>query len=333
MGLISDQGPVWSVAQRGFHGGRHVQQPGISFHLTNGKGKVAHSQPWVPPLFAVGAGPTPILDQEQRCLSSWIGEVGGVKRHQNRICRNSVIEAINEVEEEPVSSNDVVERDRTISGLGITRLVRHDPDHMACGFPGNAAPLPWVSPSMVLLVSPSATDPQALFEEHVVPQLEVLYRTARSITRNQVDAEDLVQETLLRAFGAIDRFDGRYPKAWLLTIMRNANINRARKKVPDLLDDPELTFERSTRFAETDTPEQVVVEPVFDATVHSAFNRLPESFKQVVELVDLQGLAYQESADLLDIPVGTVMSRLHRARKRIRTEIAEYGLDSERTPT
>lgn len=172
---------------------------------------------------------------------------------------------------------------------------------------------------------------QAKFDEYVVPELEVLYRTARSITRNNADAEDLVQETLLRSYRAIERFDGRYPRAWLLTIMRNANINRARKKTPDLLDDPDLTFERSIRFAETHTPEDTVVDPVFDAVVQEAFDRLPDNFRQVIELVDLEGLAYQAAADLIDIPVGTVMSRLHRARKRIREEIAERGLDSERS--
>ena len=186
---------------------------------------------------------------------------------------------------------------------------------------------------MVLAMTEPRTDTKALFERHVVPELEILYRTARSLSRNNADAEDLVQETLLRSFRAIERFDGRYPRAWLLTIMRNANINRARKKVPDLLDDPDFTFEHSVDFADTDTPEDAVVEPVFDATVHDALARLPEKFQQVVELVDLQGLAYQEAADLLDIPVGTVMSRLHRARKRIRDEIAERGLDAERNDT
>lgn len=172
------------------------------------------------------------------------------------------------------------------------------------------------------------TNAQLAFETHVTPELEVLYRTARSLTRSQADAEDLVQETLLRAFRAIERFDGRYPRAWLMTIMRNANINRARKKTPDLLDDPDLTFERSTKFAEHDGPEETVVEPVFDSAVSEAFNDLSQDFRQVVELVDLNGLAYQEAADLIGVPVGTVMSRLHRARKRIRDHIGAEGLES-----
>ena len=75
----------------------------------------------------------------------------------------------------------------------------------------------------------------ARFNEYVVPELDVLYRVAYSITRNKTDAEDLVQDTMLRAYRAIERFDGRYPRAWLLTIMRNAQINRVRRKRPELL--------------------------------------------------------------------------------------------------
>ncbi len=175
----------------------------------------------------------------------------------------------------------------------------------------------------------SKTESQLSFEKHVLPELDVLYRTAWSLTRADAEAQDLVQDTLLRAFRAIDRFDGRYPRAWLLTIMRNANINRARKKKPDLLDDPDLAFERSADFADNDDPEKLVVEPIFDAEVSAAFTGLPDKFRQVVELVDLNGLAYQEAADLLDIPVGTVMSRLHRGRKRIRDHLETTGLDAE----
>ncbi len=172
------------------------------------------------------------------------------------------------------------------------------------------------------------TDTQAAFEKHVLPEMDVLYRTAWSLTRSDSDAQDLVQDTLLRAYRAIDRFDGRYPRAWLLTIMRNANINRARKKKPDLLDDPDTTFERSVMFADTDDPEHVVMDTQFDATVEEGYRNLPEKFRQVVELVDLNAMSYQETADLLGVPVGTVMSRLHRARKRIRDHIDEVGLDA-----
>jgi RNA polymerase sigma-70 factor (ECF subfamily) len=182
---------------------------------------------------------------------------------------------------------------------------------------------------MVTLMDRAEANPEARerFEEHILPELDVLYRTAWSLTRSDADAQDLVQDTLLRAYRAIERFDGRYPRAWLLTIMRNANINRVRKKKPDLLDDPDAAFERSTDFADDADPESLVVDPVFDATVEEAFVALPDMFREIVELVDLDGLSYQEAADVLEIPVGTVMSRLHRARKRIREHLREAGVD------
>jgi RNA polymerase sigma-70 factor (ECF subfamily) len=173
-------------------------------------------------------------------------------------------------------------------------------------------------------------DPRDAFNRHVVPELELLYRTARSLTRNPTEAEDLVQDTLLRAFRAIDRFDGRYPRAWLLTILRNTHINRIRKKKPDLLHDPDATFERSTDFADFDDPERALVDATFDAVVATALAELSDDFREVIELVDLQGLPYQQAADRIGVPVGTVMSRLHRARRRIRDAIGDQGLDRDR---
>ncbi|MEM9201104.1 MAG: sigma-70 family RNA polymerase sigma factor [Actinomycetota bacterium] len=167
---------------------------------------------------------------------------------------------------------------------------------------------------------------QQAFDRYVVPEIEVLYRVARSITRNPTDAEDLVQDTMLRAYNAILRFDGRHPRAWLLTIMRNAQINRVRRKRPELLKDPDSAMER---LADEDSgdlgPEGLVVETEFDAAVETAVGRLPDKFRDVVELVDIQGLSYQEAADILGVPTGTIMSRLHRARTRIRKHLESTG--------
>ena len=174
------------------------------------------------------------------------------------------------------------------------------------------------------------TNSHKAFDTYVLPEIDVLYRAAWSLTRSDHEAQDLVQDTLLRAYRAIERFDGRYPRAWLMTIMRNANINRARRKRPDLLDDPDLTMERSAKFADTRDPEQEVLEATFDATIEEAFRSLSDDFRHVVELVDLRSMSYQQAATTLDIPVGTVMSRLHRARKRIRDRIDEVGLESTR---
>ncbi len=175
---------------------------------------------------------------------------------------------------------------------------------------------------MVMLM-PNKTETQEAFETHVLPHMEILYRTAWSLTRSDSDAQDLVQDTLLRAYRAIDRFDGRYPKAWLLTIMRNANINRVRKKKPDLIDNPEIAFERSTDFADMEDPEALVVDPMLSAAVEDSFSTLPDKYREVIELVDLNGLSYKEAADAIQVPVGTIMSRLHRGRNKIREQLGE----------
>ena len=165
------------------------------------------------------------------------------------------------------------------------------------------------------------------FEQYVLPEVDVMYRVARTLTKSGADAEDLVQDALVRAYKAIDRFDGRYPRAWLLTILRNANINNARRKRPELLRDPDDTLDRFAEAEGTlDNPETVVVGETFDAVVEQAFGSLPDKFRQVVQLVDLEQLSYQETADLLGLPVGTVMSRLHRARGRIRVQLVAAGL-------
>lgn len=174
--------------------------------------------------------------------------------------------------------------------------------------------------------------PEDAFERYVLPELEVLARVARSVTRNSHDAEDLVQETLLSAYRAIDRFDGQHPRAWLLTILRNAEAKRHRKRRPFLLregEEPAATvgydFSSAAR-----SPEQLVVGEQFDAVVAASLRSLPQHQRQVVELVDLDGLSYAEAAEVIGVPVGTVMSRLHRARSRIRRRLVAAGLAPKR---
>jgi RNA polymerase sigma-70 factor (ECF subfamily) len=173
----------------------------------------------------------------------------------------------------------------------------------------------------------SSLDIEQAFSNYVVPEVEVLYRVALSISRNPADAEDLVQDTLLRAYRAIASFDGRHPRAWLLTILRNAQINRVRRQRPELLRDPDATMAVAVSTATTGrSPEDLVIGETFDAVVEAAFNELPDKFRQVVELVDLDGLSYREAAEVLGVPEGTIMSRLHRARTRIRRRLAIAGL-------
>lgn len=182
--------------------------------------------------------------------------------------------------------------------------------------------------SLAPAIEPSVTDTDDPFTRYVLPEIDVLGRVAVSLTRNRADAEDLVQETLIKAHRAIDRFDGRHPRAWLLTILRNTHLNSVRKRRPELLRDPDAA-DRLASVGPADggaTAEDAVVDHAFDDEVAVAFRALPERFRSVVELVDLGGLSYQEAADALGVPIGTVMSRLHRGRGRIRERLAAEGL-------
>lgn len=169
----------------------------------------------------------------------------------------------------------------------------------------------------------SATSEQA-FERYVLPEIEVLLRVANSLTRNHAEAEDLVQDTLLRSYRAIDGFDGRHPRAWLLTILRNTHINRNRRRRPELLRDPDAASDRMGSAA-SDERADAGIDAEIDTEIVRALASLDEPFRRVVELVDVGGLSYAEAAEVLDVPVGTVMSRLHRARSRIRDRLDRVG--------
>lgn len=182
----------------------------------------------------------------------------------------------------------------------------------------------------MLAVKAKPTIQDALFQQHVVPEVDVLYRVAWSITRSGPDAEDLVQDTLVRAYRAIERFDGRHPRAWLLTIMRNAQVNRTRRRRPELMRDPDETMRTQADVDPSAEPEDTVLGAMFDKRVADAVAALAPKFQEVIEHVDMNGLSYQEAADLLDVPVGTVMSRLHRARRRVRDSLARQGITATR---
>jgi RNA polymerase sigma-70 factor (ECF subfamily) len=163
------------------------------------------------------------------------------------------------------------------------------------------------------------------FERYVLPEIEVLLRVARSLTGTTADAGDLVQDTLVRAYRSIDRFDGRHPRAWLLTILRRTHINRNRRRRPELLRDPDTEMDRAAAAACVEQAD-AAVDTAFDAEVEAALVELAAPFRQTVELVDIGGLSYREAAQALGVPVGTVMSRLHRARTRIRDRLALAGV-------
>ena len=163
------------------------------------------------------------------------------------------------------------------------------------------------------------------FERYVLSEIEVMLRVAHSLTRNHAEAEVLVQDTLLRAYRGIAGFDGRHPRAWLLTILRNTHINRNRRRRPELLLDSDSANDRLAASASDDRADRFVDDNL-DVEIVRALDALEDPFLRVVELVDIDGLSYAEAAELLDVPVGTVMSRLHRARSRIRDRLDRAGL-------
>lgn len=164
----------------------------------------------------------------------------------------------------------------------------------------------------------ATTERDELFRHHVVPHIPALLAAARQSTRQLADAEDLVQDTLIRAFRAIHRFDGTHPRAWLMTILRNTRANAHRRRRPDLLRDPDTDLDSLDQTTPHNSAESLALDAAFNAAVHRAFQSLSARQRAVITLVDIEGLSYAQAAAQLGIPQGTVMSRLHGARTRMR---------------
>lgn len=172
-----------------------------------------------------------------------------------------------------------------------------------------------------------------LFRRHVVPNISALLAAARALTPQLADAEDLVQDTLVRAYRGLHRFDGAHPRAWLLTILRNAAANNHRRWQPDLLDDPDRELNHVNDTAPRRSAENVALDAEFDTAVQDAFHSLTERQRAVIGLVDVEGLSYAQAAARLDVPEGTVMSRLHGARARMRNLLGATRIIPKRGDT
>ncbi len=172
---------------------------------------------------------------------------------------------------------------------------------------------------------------KADFDAEAMPHMNLLRNYAYKITGNQLDADDLLQETFLRAFRFFDKFErGTNCKAWLFRIMKNLFINKYRKnqKEPGKVDYGEIEnfFDniRSEKIDSTDLQEKVFSN-LLDDELTNALNSLQDDFKTVVILCDLEGLSYEEIADFVQCPIGTVRSRLHRGRKMLQQKLYEYA--------
>ena len=180
-----------------------------------------------------------------------------------------------------------------------------------------------------MLMSKNKDQQKKLFQELLMPELSALFRTALRMTRNREDAEDLVQETTTKAFSAIDRFEeGTNFRAWIFKILTNTFINnyyrvRERDKLPSL---DEMEEESSFQpVFEGISPEQALLNTLTKEDIQKAIDNIPIDFKSVVVLTLVEGFSYKETADILDIPIGTVMSRLHRGRKILQNLLWEYS--------
>jgi RNA polymerase sigma-70 factor (ECF subfamily) len=175
----------------------------------------------------------------------------------------------------------------------------------------------------------------ARFERDAIPLLDQLYGGALRMTRNPADAEDLVQESYLKAYRGFGGFqEGTNLKAWLYKILTNTFINsyRSKKRRPEqteIEDVEDLYLYRRLGGLEGATAGRSAEEEVLDlfteSEIKDAIEALPEQFRIAVLLADVEGFSYKEIADILDVPIGTVMSRLHRGRKALQKTLYEFG--------
>jgi len=171
------------------------------------------------------------------------------------------------------------------------------------------------------------------FETEALVHIDSLLRTALRMTRNEGDANDLVQEAYLKAYRFWDKFqEGSNCRAWLYKIMTNIFINNYRAKAwkPQVIDiediDDSFLHGQLSALGPSEDPEKLFFNKVFDDDVKGAIDELPEDFRLVIVLSFLEGFSYQEIADILDINIGTVKSRLHRGRKILQKSLWDYAV-------
>jgi RNA polymerase sigma-70 factor (ECF subfamily) len=169
------------------------------------------------------------------------------------------------------------------------------------------------------------------FEEVALVHLNGLYRSALRLTHNRAEAEDMVQETCLRAFRSFHRFNpGSNCRAWLFTILRNAFLNRLRRAGREVLQGDSPAWESAPQgvtapTSARDNPEEEFFQTVLHGDVDRALKALPLVFREAVILADLEGLSYKEVAEVLGCPTGTVMSRLSRGRHLLREALTRFA--------
>ncbi len=185
---------------------------------------------------------------------------------------------------------------------------------------------------MMVMLDNDTKRRERVFEVEFLPQIDALYNFAFHLTFNEADSNDLVQETYMKAFRFIDSYhEGTNAKAWLFKILKNAFINHYRKKAnrPNKVDFEDIikyqNADNDSNFSSYQDLREEMFQGMMGDEVTNAINALPVDFRTVILLCDIEGFKYEEISKIIDIPIGTVRSRLHRARNMLKEQLKTYA--------